>query len=64
MKLKQAIDLIGGQSETARKLNVSQGSVWRWYNGKADMPAKYAPEIEHLTFGKITRQDICPDVRW
>ncbi|MCJ8322749.1 MAG: helix-turn-helix domain-containing protein [Rhizobiales bacterium] len=64
MKIKQAIKIIGGQSETARRLGVAQSNVHRWHSGKAKIPAEYALEVEHLTSKKITRVDLRPDLRW
>lgn len=63
--LQTAVDLVGGQAALARAIGgtVKQAHVWHWLNrGGARVPAEHCAAIERATAGKITRQDLRPDV--
>lgn len=66
--LLKAIDLIGGQSALARRLNeatsknISQSHVWLWLRAKKGVPAEYCLAIEEITHGRVLASDLRPDV--
>jgi DNA-binding transcriptional regulator YdaS (Cro superfamily) len=47
--IREAVRKIGNQSELARKLKVSKGTVSSWLRGINNVPPKKALEIEKLT---------------
>jgi len=59
--IKKAVDLFGGQSSLARACGVKPQAVQQWV-ASGRCPAKRAAEIERLTLGKVTREDLRPDV--
>jgi DNA-binding transcriptional regulator YdaS (Cro superfamily) len=59
--IKMVTLLIGGQSELARKLNITPQCVNKWV-GKNQVPVKYVLEIEKLTKKEITRYHLRPDI--
>lgn len=61
----QAVDLLGGPAEAARKLStdlkkLTPQSVWQWRN--RGIPAEYCIPIEKLLDGKIHRSQLRPDI--
>lgn len=44
------------------KPKVSQGLVWQWINGRTQITAERAVEIETITGGQIKRQELRPDL--
>jgi len=71
--LIRAVDLAKGQTSLARQLNelindstktVKQAHIWNWINRDKRTPAEFAPAIEHIVKGAVTRQELRPDVLW
>ena len=60
--LGQAIGILGGQSALARACGVKQGHVWHWLNKSGKCPAGHVISIEEATGGKVTRQQLRPDL--
>lgn len=58
--LQKAIDMHGNASALARALGVSFVAVYKWRKGQ--VPPERALEIERLTDGAVTRQDLRPDL--
>lgn len=56
-----AVELAGGQSALARMIGVRQGYIWKWLQSGMPSP-KYCLAIERVTFGKVTRYQLRPDV--
>lgn len=50
------------QEQFARKLEVTQGAVWQWINGRANVSPQMAKKIEKATRGQIKRHELRPDV--
>lgn len=50
------------QSEIARQLGVKPQAVQQWF--KTKVPAERCPEIEKFTEGKVTCEELRPDVNW
>lgn len=61
--LERAIELAGGQSALASKINRQQGHVHYWLrHAKAGVPPSAAIDIENALDGKISRHDLRPDI--
>lgn len=57
--------MVGGQSALARAIGgtVKQAHVWYWLNTEgAKVPPEHCAAIEAATAGKVTRQELRPDV--
>ena len=55
------------RGETARlskAIKIAQPIVSFWANGKRQVPAERCPEIEKFTKGKVTCEELRPDVNW
>ena len=46
------------QTAFAEHLEVSQGLVWQWIEGRTLISAEWAKEIERLTEGKVKRLEL------
>lgn len=62
--LKNACQILGGQSALARQLNVSCPTVNQWVHGVRPIPAKQCPKIEKLVLGKVRCEQLRSDVDW
>jgi DNA-binding transcriptional regulator YdaS (Cro superfamily) len=60
--IEKAVRLLGGQTETARRLGIKQQLVWYWVNKSGKCSPTHAVGIEKLTDGLVTRYDLRPDV--
>lgn len=60
--LDRAVKIAGGQSAIARRLGVSQPTVWAWLNG-GQLPAEHVLAVEAATgvSKHALRPDIYPD---
>lgn len=61
-QLERAVEIIGGQSKTARLLSVAQQTVWSWLNVSQQVPARHVLKIEKLTGFVVSRNDLRPDL--
>lgn len=65
--LRNAVEIVGGQSALARALTdltgkkYRQGHIWQWLNNY-DLPAQLAVPIETITEGAVSRHELRPDV--
>lgn len=59
--MKNLINELGGPSAVARMLNIKAPSVLGW-GGR--VPAERCPGIELAMAGKVTVEEIRPDVAW
>ena len=50
------------QAAFGERLDVSQGLVWQWLNGRTKITPERAIEIEALTQQKVTRAELRPDI--
>lgn len=63
MKLDKYLNSAGmSQTELARRLNVTQGMVWQWLNGRRRVSAEQVLSIERATEGQVSRHDLRPDL--
>lgn len=62
--IERAVQIVGGQSALARAIggSVKQAHVWHWLNKGGAVPAEHCAAIESATNGKVTREDLRPDV--
>lgn len=56
----QLVKHFGGQSQTARKLNIRQQAVSKWVKGRGGMSPITALRAEKLTAGAFLAHDLCP----
>jgi len=59
--IKNAIEILGGQSKLAESCNVSQPAVHKWLHGGHIAP-KSAVAIERATAGEVKRVDLLPEI--
>ncbi len=55
---------LGGQSQLARHLGVTPGSVNQWFTGDRQIPAARCIQVERATSGAVTCEELRPDVSW
>lgn len=60
--LLKAIEIAGTQDALAKLIgpNIKQGHISYWL--KSGVPAKRAIEIEAALDGKVTREELCPEI--
>jgi len=58
--LKKAVEIVGSQSELARRIGVKQQNIWSWLN--RPVPAEFVIPIERATDGQVTRHELRPDI--
>lgn len=59
--IKQACAIVGSQAELARRVGVRPQMITNWMDGKR-VTAERAVAIEKATGGKVTRQELRPDL--
>jgi DNA-binding transcriptional regulator YdaS (Cro superfamily) len=59
-----AAGLLGGQAALASALGVSRGAVPQWKDPKRRIPAEHCPKVERLTAGRVTCEQLRPDIEW
>ena len=62
--IQKAIEVVGGASTLAKKVDVTYQTVIFWKNGKYMPNALNCVKIEKATDGKVKRDDILPDYPW
>jgi len=61
--IQRAVNVCGGKpADLARQAGVSWQQVKLWLTGKTIMTAERAVAIEEITNGKVTREEIRPDI--
>ncbi|MCA3256286.1 MAG: helix-turn-helix domain-containing protein [Alphaproteobacteria bacterium] len=62
--LESAITVAGSQSELARRVGVTQSTLWGWLNKAGRTPAEYVLKIEAATgvSRSLLRPDLYPSV--
>lgn len=51
--IKRAIDIVGSQSELARRVGTGQPSISKWLKG-SEISARFIPSIVMATDGKVS----------
>ena len=59
--VRKVIEAAGGQSKVASSLGIERQSVWRWVE-KNRIPAERCRELEQLTDGAVTAEQMRPDI--
>ena len=63
--LEKSVRLCGGQAGLARRIGTKQQNVAYWLNkARKGVPAEMAAAIEDAVGGRVTRQELRPDVKW
>lgn len=60
----KACRVVGGQAAMSRYLGVSSPTINQWTTGVRQIPAERCPEIEKVTKGEVTCEELRPDVDW
>jgi DNA-binding transcriptional regulator YdaS (Cro superfamily) len=63
-QILKAIEILGGLTMFARKINVSYQTALDWKHGRRTPTPLNCMRIEKATEGKIKAEDILPDYRW
>ena len=56
--IKQAIHIVGGVTQLARQIGVSQQAIHLWKAGKTQIMARHAAAVQDATNGAVTAYDI------
>lgn len=60
--LRKVFEIIGSKSAVARYFGILPYAVSKWQH--SGVPAERCPDIEKLTKGKVTCEELRPDVNW
>lgn len=61
--IDKAVSIVGSKSALANKLNITKQAVHNWYLA-SKVPAERCLEIEELTNGAVTCEQLRPDLNW
>lgn len=62
--MRRAAAKLGSIAALARHLGVAPPSVHQWASGARQIPAERCPQIERVTQGEVTCEELRPDVDW
>ncbi|MFZ7235824.1 helix-turn-helix domain-containing protein [Avibacterium gallinarum] len=62
LAIQKVFQIVGGQSALAKHFNIRPWAVSKWQ--KSGVPAERCPEIEKLTNGRVTCEELRPDIDW
>lgn len=54
----------GGLVWLAKEIGVRPPVAFRWVHNQSQVPAERCPEIERITKGAVTCEELRPDVNW
>jgi DNA-binding transcriptional regulator YdaS (Cro superfamily) len=60
--VQKAIDIVGSQTELARRCDVWQQTVSKWLY-KGYVPFESVEKVVLATHGKITAEELCPQIK-
>ncbi|HFI1947650.1 TPA: transcriptional regulator [Yersinia enterocolitica] len=60
--IERAIDIVGSQSELAKRVGVGQSTISKWLSG-AEISSRYISALEVATNGKISTAEILDSLR-
>lgn len=62
-QIERAVEVCGGQSALARAIGgtIKQAHVWKWLRAGRP-PAERCRDIERATGGKVTKEQLRPDI--
>lgn len=61
--INKAIELLGGLNSLAAALGRTPQQVSNW-RMRDQVPAVYCPDIERVTKGAVTCEELRPDINW
>ena len=61
MNLDTYLSEVDSNAGLAKKLGVAPSLISQWRNGVRPIPFERCPQIESVTNGLVTRQELCPD---
>lgn len=62
MDIKTYISSVESAAELARKLGINSVLISQWKNGVRQVPAERCPDIERVTGGAVTCEELRPDL--
>ena len=62
--IRSACDIIGSQARVAAMLGVTPGAVNQWCTGRRDVPLSKAIQLEGVTNGAVTVEQLKPEIRF
>lgn len=60
--LQKVFNIVGGRAALARHFGILPWAVTKWE--RVQVPAERCPDIEALTNGEVTCEQLRPDVNW
>lgn len=64
MRLSEFLHARGSQSVLAEQVGCAPQLVWQWARGVRDVPPSRCAAIERATEGRVSCEELRPDVRW
>lgn len=61
--LNRAFEIVGSQTALAKELDVAPQVVNNWVR-RGRVPAEHCPAIERVTAGRVSCEELRPDVDW
>lgn len=62
--ITKAIEAMGGMTALAKAIGRPTCEVWQWKSGRRPIPAVRCSDVERVTAGAVTRQELRPDDYW
>lgn len=62
--ISKAIDCMGSQEQLAKAVELTQAAISQYVTGNKRPSAEVAIRIEAATAGKVTAEEVRPDVPW
>jgi len=59
-----AAGIVGSQAALAEALGVTRAAVSQWKERDRKTPAEHCPRIERLCGGRVTCEELRPDIEW
>ncbi len=63
LPILKAAEIIGSQVALASMLGTSKQNISSWIRNSR-IPAEYCPDIERLTNGQVSCEELRPDINW
>jgi len=60
--LIKAIEIVGTQSELARRCGIKQQNVYNWLHRNKRVSVQHVLKVEAATNGLVTRHELRPDI--
>ena len=63
LPILKAAEIIGSQVALAAMLGTSKQNISSWIRNSR-IPAEYCPDIERITNGQVSCEELRPDINW